>query len=269
MTGQQLREALHSGKRVYGSCLVSPSVWAVVPYTQLDFAFIDNEHCPLDRQATMVLCQTYKARGVVPLVRVPAADPALATMALDAGAEGIICPYVEHPGQVRAMVGAVKLRPLKGDRLAAFLRTGEGLDPQTRRYLDRLNHNNVLIINVESTPAVDRLDDLLAVDGLDAVLVGPHDLSVSLDMPEQYEAPEFIAAVESIITKARRAGLGAGVHCWENLDRELHYIRKGANLIVHSTDVREAARAINSALSDLRAAVGDRAAGTSAEGTVI
>ena len=269
MTGQRLREALHAGTRVYGSCLINPSVAAIPRYAQLDFAFIDNEHTPLGRASTMALCQGYRAHGVAPIVRIPVADPILACMALDGGAEGIICPYMEDPDRLREMVGAVKYRPLKGIKLAAFLKDGTGVSAETRAYLEHRNRNCVLIINVESVPALDRLDALLAVSGLDGVLVGPHDLSVSLDIPEQYEAPEFIAAVERIIAKARAAGLGVGIHYWQSLERELHYVRKGANFIVHSSDVAEAAHAIDTALSSLRATLGDAPPTPAADAEVI
>ena len=264
MTGQELREALHAGTRVYGTCLSNPSPWGIPRYRQLDFVFIDNEHCPLGREATMTLCQACKAQGIAPVVRIPVADPILAGMALDAGAQGIICPYMEEAGRVREVVGAVKYRPLKGRKLAELLRSRSGVDPETLRYLERWNRNNVLIINVESLPALGCLDDLLAVEGLDAVLIGPHDLSISLDLPEKYEDPAFIAAAERIIESARRAGLGAGIHYWQSLERELHYARKGANLIIHSTDLTEAARAIDSALSWIRKAFGDLPEGPSA-----
>src|SRR4051812_33291831 len=131
MTGQQLRAALHDGRRVYGSSLTNPLAWAACSYTQLDFAFIDNEHCPLGRETTMALCQMYRARGVCPVVRIPVADPTRACMALDAGAEGIICPYMEDPALLREMVGAVKYRPLKGALLGEFLRSGKGINDAT------------------------------------------------------------------------------------------------------------------------------------------
>ena len=258
MTGEQVRAALHAGRRVYGSCLTNPSVWAALKYTELDFVFIDNEHAPLGRESTMALCQVFKARQIAPVVRIPEADPTLAGMALDAGAEGIICPYVEDPAIVRAVAGAVRYRPLKGRRLDEFLKSGEGLDAPTRQYLEDRNRHSFLIINVESTPAIERLDELLAVPGLDAVLIGPHDLSISLGIPEQYAHPNFIAAAERIIARARAAGLGAGLHYWESLDRELHYIRQGANLIVHSTDITESVRVLNADLAYLRKQMEDR-----------
>ena len=83
MTGQQLRESLRAGRRVYGTCLTNPSPWTVDAYTQLDYAFIDNEHGPHGRETIMTLCQVFKARGIVPVVRIPVADPTLACMALD------------------------------------------------------------------------------------------------------------------------------------------------------------------------------------------
>ncbi|GMV97120.1 MAG: aldolase [Phycisphaerae bacterium] len=269
MTGHELRQALHAGRRVYGSALHNPLLWAAQGYTQLDFVFLDNEHVPLDRSQTMALCQAYRARGIAPLVRVPTGDPILACMALDAGAEGIISPYAEDPEGVRAMVGAVKYRPLKGEKLARFLRDGGGVEPATLAYLEERNRNNVLLINVESLPAIERLDALLAVPGLDAVLIGPHDLSISMNLPEQYEHPAFIEMAERIITRARAAGLGAGIHYWPSLEREKHYVGKGANLIVHSTDTIEAAKAINAALLELRRAFGDVPGRQTGESTVV
>jgi 2-keto-3-deoxy-L-rhamnonate aldolase RhmA len=269
MTGHQVREALHAGRRVYGSSLTNPLVWVIGNYTGLDFVFIDNEHVPLGRETTMALCQAYKAKGIAPIVRIPVADPIRACTVLDAGADGIICPYMEDADQVREMVGAVKYRPLKGQKLASFLHRGTGVNSKTLRYLEERNRNSLLIINVESLPAVNDLDELLGVEGLDGVLIGPHDLSISLDIPEEYENPEFVETAELIIAKARRAGLGAGIHYWQGLDRECYYIERGANLIVHSLDVYEAAKAINSAISHIRAAFGDIPEGKSGDTTTV
>lgn len=264
MTGQELREALHAGRRVYGTTITSPSLWALTMYRGLDFAFIDNEHIPLGRETTMALCQALRARGVAPLVRIPTADPTRAAMTLDLGADGIICPYVEDPEVARQMVGVAKWRPLKGRKLAEFLRTGGGVAPHTLEYLRHWNRNSVLIFNIESRPAFDRLDELLAVEGLDGILIGPHDLSISLDMPEQYDRPEFVRVTEQIIARARAAGLGAGLHYWMGLEGQMHYVRRGANMILYSSDVTEATRSINAAIAQLRAAFDAGAQGANA-----
>ena len=123
MTRKQLRTALRSGQRVYGTLIVSDSPrWpAQVAQIGLDFVFIDTEHISIDRKALSWMCQTYSALGLPPIVRIPAPDPYAATMALDAGAAGIIAPYIETVEQVRALRGATKLRPIKGARLEAVV----------------------------------------------------------------------------------------------------------------------------------------------------
>ncbi len=262
MNGQQMREALHAGRRVYGTLMISPSSrWpAAMSGLPLDFAFIDTEHIPLGRETVVAMCQAYAAVDLAPIVRVPEPNPSLATMAMDGGAHGVIFPYVERPEQVRDLVGAVKYRPLKGRRLADLLERGQPPSADCLDYLDERNGNGVAIINVESIPAIEALDALVAVDGLDAVLVGPHDLSVSLGRPEDYDNDDFDAAVRTILTTARRAGIGAGVHFfWQDIEREIDWIRAGMNLIVHGTDLRSASAALKADLDRLRTAAGDTA----------
>ena len=94
-----------------------------------------------------------------------------------------------------------------------------------------------MLINIESAPAIAALDELLAVPGVDAVQVGPHDLSCNLGVPEQWSHPRFEEAIQTIIAKARAHGVGAGVHYWWGIEDELRWVKAGANLIVHSGDI--------------------------------
>src|SRR3954462_10167559 len=147
MTGREIIDALHSGRRVFASALVGTSpMWpALAKQIGLDFVFIDTEHIPLGRENLAYLCQTYQALGVPPVVRIPCNDPFEACKALDAGAGGIIGPYLETADQVRGLVGAVKLRPLKGRRLADALRDRATLEPELAAYLEQRNGGNILI----------------------------------------------------------------------------------------------------------------------------
>src|SRR5688572_6928535 len=131
MNSKQLRAALRSGKHAYGTLIVSDSPrWpAQVARIGLDFVFIDTEHVALDRKEMSWMCQAYAALGLTPLVRIPSPDPYAATMALDAGAAGIVAPYVETVEQVKALHGAVKLRPIKGARLDAVLNGRARFEP--------------------------------------------------------------------------------------------------------------------------------------------
>src|SRR6516162_494606 len=188
MNGREIIQALHAGRRVYSSAIVGMSpLWpALAKQIGIDFVFIDTEHIPLDRQTLSWICQTYQALGLPPVVRIPSNDPFEACKVLDAGASGVIGPYVETVEQVRGLVGAVKLRPLKGRRLQEALQNRNKLEPELRDYLEKRNGDKILIANIESVPAIENLHDICSVPGLDAVLIGPHDLSCSLGIPEQY-----------------------------------------------------------------------------------
>jgi len=200
------------------------------------------------------LCQ---AAGVPPVVRIPCPDPFEACKVLDGGAAGIIAPYIETAEQVRALSGVTRFRPVKGRRLEEALADPGTLEAPLAEYLERRNSQTVLIVNIESTPAMENLDEILAVPGLDAVLIGPHDLTCSLGIPEQYTHPKFEQAVRQIIRRARDAGVGAGVHYWAGLDQEIAWARAGANLIMHSSDLLLFGQTLRRELGQIREALAD------------
>ncbi|MDP6546051.1 MAG: aldolase/citrate lyase family protein [Phycisphaerae bacterium] len=261
MTGKELSTALRSGRRVYGTLVVSTSPrWPeAVRGSGVDFVFIDTEHIPIDRTTLSWMCQTYTAMGLPPIVRIPSPSPAEACKVLDGGACGIIAPYVESPKQVRELVGATKLRPLKGKRMEEALQDPDALEAPLRDYLGEFNSNNILAVNIESVPAVENLDAILSVPGLDAVIIGPHDLSVSMGIPEQYADPAFDGAVRDIIQRARSSNVAAGMHFWESMEQEIAWARAGANLIVHSGDISIFAQTLRADLAKMRDALGDDA----------
>jgi 4-hydroxy-2-oxoheptanedioate aldolase len=261
MNAQELQRRLHSGERVYGTLIsVSTPMWAsVAKGTGIDFAFIGAEHIPHDRVELSWMCRMFSALGIVPIVRIPSPDPFEACKALDGGAMGIIAPYIETPEQVRALVGAVHYRPLKGQRLSAVLADETRLDPVLAEYLGERNAGRALIVNIESTPALEALDDILAVPGLDAVLIGPHDLTTSLGIPEAYEHPLYMETVELIIAKARAGGVGVGIHATyaHALAHEKRWIELGMNLIVHWSDIAAFRYAMRRDLDLLKSYAGD------------
>jgi len=259
MNGRELIKALHEGERVYGTLIVSTSPhWpAAVKSAGADFVFIDTEHIAIDRTTLAWMCQTYRALDLAPLVRIPSPDPYQATVALDNGASGVLAPYVETPEQARRLRGAVKLRPLKGQVLEEVLNGERELDAELRQYVAERCAGNVLLLNIESAPALAALDEILAVPDIDAVQVGPHDLSCSLGVPEQYAHPRFEEAIQTIIAKARARQIGVGVHYWWGIEDELRWVKAGANLIVHSGDIALFADALRADLKRFREECGD------------
>jgi 4-hydroxy-2-oxoheptanedioate aldolase len=176
-------------------------------------------------------------------------------MVLDGGAAGIIAPYVETVEQVRALRGAVKLRPIKGQRLQRII-DGEEPEPELAAYMESHASKRALIVNIESVPAMDALDDILAEPGLDAVLIGPHDLSCSLGIPEQWDHPRFLAACENIFRRARTAKIGAGIHFWGSASQQARFLNFGANLLIHSADISLFQKHLTLELAEIRANAG-------------
>jgi 4-hydroxy-2-oxoheptanedioate aldolase len=259
MKGREIRDALHSGRRIYSTAVTAPCPrWPdLVRRAGADFVFIDTEHTPLGRETLSWMCQAFAALDVPPVVRIPSPDATEAAKVLDGGAGGIIGPYVETADQVRALAGAARWRPLKGRRLHEALKDPRTLEPELRTYLEARNDDTILIINIESVPAIENLDEILSVPGLDSVLIGPHDLSCSLGIPEQYSHPRFNEAVQTIFRGARKHNVGAGIHFWEGLDREIAWARSGANLIMHSADLTFFRQQVERDLTELRTALGD------------
>jgi len=259
MDGKEFLDRLQEGKRLYGTAILSFSpLWPlVVKKTGADFVFIDTEHIPIDRTTLAEMCQVYKAFGLPPLVRIPSPHPNEAYKVLDGGASGILAPYIESPKQVRELVGAIKLRPLKGERLKEALQNQDSLKPELKNYLRNWNKDNFLIINVESVPALERLERILAEPGLDGVIIGPHDLSISLGLPEQYDNPRFEEAVRKIISKVREKGLGVGIHFSEGPELQIKWAKAGANIIIHSSDIALFQQRLQGDITAIRRALGE------------
>jgi 4-hydroxy-2-oxoheptanedioate aldolase len=255
----KLKEKLRLGQRVYGTAMTCPApLWPeIVKGAGLDFVFLDTEHMPLDRSQLAQMCQHYRALDIAPLVRIPMPDPYQASIALDAGATGIIAPYLETVSQLRELVGATKYRPLKGERLHKALHHPDELEPELVTYIQHRNQDTLCIANIESLPALLNLDQLLEVPGLDAIFIGPHDLSCSLGLPEKYDHPEFIRSVQSLMHKARANDLAIGIHFSESPQRQLFWVQQGMNIIIHSSDIALFGQRLQSDINTIKQELND------------
>ncbi|SFL15448.1 4-hydroxy-2-oxoheptanedioate aldolase [Paenibacillus sp. 1_12] len=259
MNQVELQNHLRSGQRAYGTLIISTSPrWPVeVQKLGIDFVFIDTEHMSIDRDMLSWMCRTYTALGIAPIVRIPSPDPYEASKAMDAGAAGIVAPYIESVEQVQALRGAVKLRPIKGEKLSRILQGDEVPEEPLAAYLEQANAGNILIVNIESQPALEALDAILQVPQLDGVLIGPHDLSCSLNVPEQYEHPVFKEAVSTIIRKARAAQVAAGIHYFWGVEQEIAWGQEGMNLFVHASDMTAFIAQMERDLNEIKQKLGD------------
>lgn len=259
MNGAQLREAMHGGERVYGTMtsFIRNPRWAGI-YGRLgfDYVIVDTEHSPTGRSEAADLAAAFLGAGICPIIRVPNTDPHATIMALDAGFHGVLVPYCESPEEVRAVVHAARLRPLKGALHDRVRDGGEFPSEASRRYLEERNANVVVIIGIESVPAVENLEAILDVGGIDAIFIGPNDLSITLGVPDEYDHPQFIETAERIINTAQARGIPAGGH-WQVEEQIDYWMAKGSRFILYSSDARALTEGYRAALNKFRgAAVG-------------
>lgn len=243
MNGDQIRECLHGGQPVFGThvaMMSNPVAATMLASAGLDFVFLCGEHMPLDRTETSSLCCLYASKGISPIVRISHPSSVEVTKALDAGAQGIVAPYVETVEQVREVVGGVHYRPVKGKQLRDFLDGKRGPSPETTEFFRRFNRHNYAIIGVESVEACENLDALIGVKGVDGVFIGPHDVSVSLELAEQWDNPRLQEVFEDVVIRCRKANVGVGVHMppgkFSN-ERAQRLMSLGMNWILDGADV--------------------------------
>ena len=139
--------------------------------------------------------------------------------------------------QVREVVAAAKWRPLKGEAVERVVATGEHISDATKAYLEGRNKNSIAIIGIESQAAVDNLDAMLEVPGIDGIFVGPNDMSISLGIPDQYDQEVYQATVKKVIDMSEAKGIATLVH-QQTPDLSTYWISQGARFILHGTDRR-------------------------------
>ena len=175
-----------------------------------DFLFLDMEHGMLDWDTTMSLVQMSLMCGITPLVRPTDTAYSLVARAMDTGAQGVIIPRVDTVEQAETIVSYAKYPPL-GRRGAG----GDGRNGYERRTalqaVEESNAEGMIILQVESKQGVDNLDQIAGVEGVDAILIGPQDLSISLGVHGDFSAPVFLDAAQHVADICTKHGIASGM----------------------------------------------------------
>jgi 2-keto-3-deoxy-L-rhamnonate aldolase RhmA len=245
-----LSEALAAGTPLSGTVLTLPGATAAELLAEpFDVVWVDLEHGalgPLDAQEMILGAQ---AAGTYALVRLPADERRLMTAMLDAGADGVVLADVTSP-EVAAEAASQLAHPPEGSR---------GWGPRRlalrQRSTGRPPAHPSLWAQIENANAVARAAEIVAVPGIDAVVVGTADLSLALGVPLNSHTEQFLEAVEAVRDAAVRAGVAFGLA--GTLDTAPPAAYEGATVLVHSTDARLCARAVDSAAEWLRATVSE------------
>jgi 4-hydroxy-2-oxoheptanedioate aldolase len=229
------------------SCAGSPLVAEICAGSGLDIVLIDGEHSPVNLESILAQLQAVAPYSAVPVVRAPIGDPVVIKQLLDLGAQNILVPMVDSVAHAEAMVRAVRYPPHGvrgvGSALARSSRWSRIPD-----YLARASDLVSLTVQIETAEGLEQAAAIAAVDGVDALLVGPADLAASMGLLGQQNHPDVVAAVESVITAGRAAGTPVGVNAFDPATAD-RYAAAGAAYVLVGADVTLLARA-SEALAD-------------------
>jgi 2-keto-3-deoxy-L-rhamnonate aldolase RhmA len=234
-----LKDKLHRKELVLGSWITlgNPAIAEIMARAGFDWLVVDLEHSVIDISVAADLIRTIDLCGVAPLVRLTSNDPDQIKRVMDAGAHGIVVPMVNTPAEASRAVAATRYGPA-GSRGVGLARA-QGYGVNFPEYLRWQQDGPVVIVQIEHKNAVERLEDIMKVPGVDGFLIGPYDLSCSMGIPGQFERAEFIASMTRIREAGQQLGVAAGLHIVEpDLERLAQVIREGFTFVAYSVDTR-------------------------------
>jgi 2-dehydro-3-deoxyglucarate aldolase len=227
------RTRLRSGERLVAPLVTlnSPAAVELLAEVGFDWLFIDAEHSPLDTAQMQALMQAAAPTPCV--VRLSASDEMHVKRALDIGAAGIIAPQVNSVEHAQRIVQAAKYAPA-GQRGLGIARAHRyGL--RVREYMQAANDDTAVIVQAEHRDAVAHIEEIVRVDGVDGVLIGPYDLSASLGRPGAVDHPEVRDAIARVRMACHGANLPIGIFGL-SADAVQPYIEQGFTMIVAGVD---------------------------------
>jgi len=229
-------------------CLPCPESAEIFAEAGYDWLIIDTEHGPYDILTAQRMLQAV-ARRCPCVVRVPSNEEAWIKKALDIGAAGVLVPLVNSPEIAARVQRACRYAPegTRGMGLARAQRYGVGFQD----YLAGANREIAAIIQAEHIEAVNHIDAIAAMPGIDAIFVGPYDLSASMGKPGQIQEPEVQAAIRRVRDATLRAGLKLGIYC-SDAESARDYRRQGYTLIGMGTDLNHMTQSALTALESAR-----------------
>jgi 2-dehydro-3-deoxyglucarate aldolase/4-hydroxy-2-oxoheptanedioate aldolase len=213
MRANLVKQALTERRVQFGTNfgqLRSPEVARILAAAGFHWAFIDTEHGGFDIETVQDVCRAAVVAGLCPIVRVADLQYSLVARALDCGAQGIIFPRVEHPELLEKAVSWCRFPPLgvRGFGLTpVHIEHEQATIPQM---IEHINANTMVVLQIETKLAVERRDELLSVRGIDAVMMGPADLSISLGVPGEFQHPKMVEAMEAVRDSCLEHGIAPG-----------------------------------------------------------
>ena len=212
------KAALTRGECVVGTMvceLASAAVPRMLAQGGMEFVIFDAEHGVFTTESIADLAAASRLCGITPIVRIPEIRRETVSRTLDLGAQGILVPQVRHEDEVSEVVRYAKFSPI-GERGVALGRTHSNYAKgDASEWMARLNASTLVMIQIETSEALDRLEAIASVPGIDGLFIGPNDLASSLGVPGKLDHPRVVEAFERVIAACNSRSLVAGTHLFD------------------------------------------------------
>jgi 2-dehydro-3-deoxyglucarate aldolase/4-hydroxy-2-oxoheptanedioate aldolase len=251
----RLRSRLAEGRLAVGTMIAEirqPAVIQALFNAGFDWAIIDNEHGVFSNETIAELSRVGRWIGLTPIVRVSALTYELITQALDGGAQGVMLPRVTSPEDVAHAIAAVKYPPMgrRGSALGRGHTEFKGGD--VAQMMADSNRETFVVVQIETREAVQRVDEILAVPGVDAALIGPNDLSIALGVTGQMRDPVLVAAIEKTMAACAKHGVVPAIHT-NDVALTAEWGRRGMRMVSISSEMGFLQKAAKEAVDAIRA----------------
>ena len=249
------KRALAEGGAVLGTMVAEirqPAIMQLLVNGGFDFAIIDNEHGPFSIETIADLSRTAVALGITPIVRVPDIAYPFIAQALDGGAQGIMAPRIYTAAQTKQVVDTVKYPPA-GQRGSAMNRgqtTFHG--GNVIQMMEEANQESLVVIQIETREALESIDEIVSVPGVDVAFIGPNDLSIALGVPGQTTSSVLVDAIERVMDACMRHGVTAAIQM-NDMKLALHWAEQGFRMLSYSAETSLLTSAALTATAALRA----------------
>ncbi len=234
----ECRQSLLTRQLTFGTWMAggASSSAEILAHTGFDWIVIDCEHSTHDLETVTALLRAMHNRGVTPLVRVSTNDTLLIRRVLDAGAHGVVVPLICNADEAKRAVAATKYPP-EGVRGYGYSRMNEwGIEFD--QYAASANDNIAVVVMIETKEGVENADDIIAVDGVDGVIIGPYDLSGSYGVPGATDDPMVRIACKKVSDICRDQGKSAGIHVVHpNKETISQFVDDGFTFIAVGADI--------------------------------
>jgi 4-hydroxy-2-oxoheptanedioate aldolase len=228
------KRKLKDGQPAYGVLSTSddPQLAELCGLAGFDFYMLDAEHGLLDPAQVVNVIRACELVNMTPLIRIGSKDPKLVLQYMDAGMMGVMMPGLESAQEIRTLVDAVKYSP-NGKRGMGFARAAAyaALGQEAIDYIHFTNEETLVIPQFEDAALMDRFEEMISQPGVDVVVIGPRDLSLSMGFPDGPSHPEVQEMIDRVIALCQKAGVAAGITAGTRSDAAVQ-VARGARMII-------------------------------------